>query len=144
MTPDQNKEIVRLQFEYLNAGNIDAATALWAPDGSNHGRRVDLGRVRTLYESLHSLQERHVLHEMIAEGDWVAVRTTCSGNHAVEPRIPVNNGIFTGVKPTGRPYEVQHIHMFKIVQGRIAEHWANRDDLGAATQVGFTLRPSSS
>ena len=27
MATDQNKEIVKLQFEYLNTGNVDAAVA---------------------------------------------------------------------------------------------------------------------
>jgi predicted ester cyclase len=89
------------------------------------------------------LQERHVLHEMIAEGDWVAVRTTCTGVHAAEPQIPVNSGIFTGVAPTGRTYQVEHLHLFKIESGLITEHWATRDDLGAALQVGFTLKAPS-
>ena len=144
MGTDQNKEVVRRQFEYLNAGNIDGAVALWASDASNHGRRVDPDRLSKLYESLGSLRERHTLHEIIAEGDWVAVRTTCTGIHLSEPGIPVNSGIFTGVKPTGHPYEVQHMHFFKIVDGKITEHWATRDDLGAATQVGFALKPVSS
>ena len=143
MEPEQNKEVVRRQFEYLSVGNVEGAVALWAPEGHNHGRKVDPGRVRKLYESLHSLQERHVLHEMIAEGDWVAVRTTCTGVHAAEPQIPVNSGIFTGVPPTGRAYQVEHLHLFKIESGLITEHWATRDDLGAALQVGFTLKAPS-
>jgi predicted ester cyclase len=140
---EENKGIVRRQFECLNAGNISGAAALWAPGALNHGRKVDAAGLSKLYESLNQLQERHVLHEMVAEGDWVAVRTTCSGVHASSPRIPVNSGIFKDVSPTGRAYQVQHMHMFKVIDGLITEHWANRDDLGAATQVGFALHPSS-
>jgi predicted ester cyclase len=143
MGTDENKEIVRRQFEYLNAGNIEAASALWAPEAANHGRKVDRAGISRVYESLRSLRERHVLHEMIGEGDWVAVRTTCTGVHATSPKIPVNSGIFTGANPTGRAYEVQHIHLFKIRNGLITEHWATRDDLGAATQVGFSLTAPS-
>ncbi|MGD0588800.1 MAG: ester cyclase, partial [Thermoplasmata archaeon] len=120
------------------------AASLWALGALNHGRKVDPVGLSKLYESLNQLHERHVLHEMIAEGDWVAIRTTCSGVHAASPRIPVNSGIFNNVNPTGRAYQVQHMHMFKVVEGQITEHWANRDDLGAATQVGFALSPSSS
>ncbi|MDE1853287.1 MAG: ester cyclase [Thaumarchaeota archaeon] len=36
---------------------------------------------------------------------------------------------------------VQHIHLFRVVDGKIVEHWANRDDLGAARQVGRELGP---
>ncbi|MGA8542074.1 MAG: ester cyclase [Thermoplasmata archaeon] len=88
----------------------------------------------------HSL---HTLHEMIAEGDWVAVRTTCTGTHTESPELPVNGGMFVGLKPTGRSYTVQQIHMFRIVDGKLTEHWANRDDLGAARQIGLDLKASA-
>ncbi|MFZ0829786.1 MAG: ester cyclase [Thermoplasmata archaeon] len=140
---EENKDVVRRQFEYLNAGNVEGAAALWSPEAFNHGRRVDPVSMSKVYESLKSLQERHTLHEIVAEGNWVTVRTTCSGIHAASPKIPVNSGIFSNADPTGRPYQVQHIHMFKVIDGWIADHWANRDDLGAATQVGFSLKPPS-
>jgi predicted ester cyclase len=143
MDPQANKEVVRRQFEHLNAGDFGAASALWATEGLNHGRKVDRVSIARVYESLHALQEHHTLHELICEGDWVAVRTTCTGVHAAAPKLPVNSGIFTGVAPTQRTYEVQHMHMFKIANGLITEHWATRDDLGTATQVGFTLRAAS-
>ncbi len=31
--------------------------------------------------------------------------------------------------------------LFRIVDGKIMEHWANRDDLGIAKQIGLGLRP---
>lgn len=134
-----NKEIVRRQFEYINAGDVAGATSLWAEEGTNNGRKADHAALARVYESLKALQERHVLHEMVAEGDWVAVRTTCRGVHSVEPSLPVNGGIFSGVSPTDRPYEVGHIHLFQLRDGHITAHWANRDDLGAARQTGVPL-----
>ncbi len=143
MDPEENKAVVRRQFECLNEGDVAGAAALWAIESFNHGRKVGRADLSKVYESLQSLQERHVLHEMIAEGDWVAVRTTCSGVYATTPKIPVNSGIFMGGTPTGRPYQVQHMHLFRVVNGELVEHWANRDDLGAATQVGLALKPAS-
>lgn len=134
-----NKDIVRRQFELLNSGDAKGAAALWAKEAFNHGRKVDPGQVGLVYEGLSSLQEKHTIHEMVAEGEWVTVRTTCEGVHAAKARV--NSGIFADFEPTGRKYEVQHIHMFRIVDGKIKEHWANRDDLGAARQVGFDLKP---
>jgi len=139
MEIEQNKELVRRQFDLLNAGDAKGAAALWVQDALNHGRKVDSKQMESVYESLNSLQERHEIHEMIAEGEWVSVRTTCRGRHAAKVRV--NSGIFAQVEPTGRKYEVQHIHMFRVVDGRIKEHWANRDDLGAARQVGLELGP---
>jgi ketosteroid isomerase-like protein len=142
MGVDENKALVRRQFELLNAGDVEGAAGLWAPESFNHGRKTDPGGLTKVYESLRSLHEKHTLHELIGEGDWVAVRTTCKGVHSSTPEIPVNGGIFAGLEPTGRSYAVQHIHLFRIVNGKLAEHWANRDDLDAARQIGLKLVPS--
>ena len=143
MTALDNKEIVRRQFELLNSGNSQRAADLWSRESSNHGRPVDNAALERVYASLCALHETHTLHEMIAEGEWVAVRTMCNGLHGQEPEIPVNGGIFRGLAATGRSYTNQHIHMFRVIDGRLTEHWANRDDLGVARQIGLELRPSS-
>jgi predicted ester cyclase len=143
MTEAENKELVRRQFQMVNEGNFQGAAALWAPSSWNHGRRVDNAALEKVYSTLCSLHETHTLHEMVAEGEWVAVRTTCNGVHSQQPAIPVNGGIFTDLTPSGRSYSVQHIHMFRVVDGLLTEHWANRDDLGAARQLGLELRPSN-
>ena len=137
MTTEENKEIVRRLLG--NPTDVKAAAAMWAPDALNHGMKVDPAFMETIFESINQLGERHTFHEMIAEGEWVAVRTTCQGNHAVKPAFPINSGIFSEIEPTGKNYTVQHIHLFRIVDGKIKEHWANRDDLGAARQIGLEL-----
>ena len=142
MSLEQNKALVRRQFELLSVGDVQGAANLWAPESLNHGRATSPHDMAKVYESLRSLHEEHTLHEMIAEGDWVAVRTTCRGVHSAKPELPVNGGMFEGLTPNDRSYTVQHIHMFRVVDGKLAEHWANRDDLGAARQIGLELRPS--
>jgi predicted ester cyclase len=139
LTTEENKEIVRLLLQ----GQIDAkaAAALWAPDALNHGRRVDPPSLEFIFESINQVHEKHTIHEMVAEGEWVAVRTTCQGTFDAKPAVPINSGIFSVIEPTGKDYTVQHVHLFRIVDGKIKEHWANRDDLGAARQIGLELGP---
>jgi predicted ester cyclase len=67
---------------------------------------------------------------MVAEGDRVVVRLTVLGTHQGSA-IP----FLQGVKPTGRPIVWTHHHTFRFTDGKIAEHWANRDDLGFLRQV---------
>jgi predicted ester cyclase len=141
MAPEQNKEIVRRQFELLDAGDVKGAAALWAEESYNHGRKVNPRQLESVYADLDLLHERHSIHEMVAEGEWVAVRTTCEGVHAA--KVQVNSGIFAVLEPTGRKYTAQHMHLFRVVDGKLTEHWANRDDLGAARQVGLELRPAN-
>jgi hypothetical protein len=62
-----------------------------------------------------------------------------SGEHSAQPSVPVGSGIYNMTPPLGQRYTIQHLHLFKIVDGQIVEHWANRDDLGAARQLGLEL-----
>jgi predicted ester cyclase len=73
----------------------------------------------------------------VVEGEWVVVRCTFSGTHRGVGRIAVNGGMLVGVPPTGRHFEVQHIHMYKVPNGEIVEHFANRDDFGMMQQLGL-------
>ena len=77
----------------------------------------------------------------VAEGEWVVVRCTYSGTHRGTSRFPVDGGMLVGVQPTGRTFEVQHIHMYRVLDGKIAEHFANRDDIGMMRQVGLLPPP---
>jgi predicted ester cyclase len=55
----------------------------------------------------------------------------------------VNGGMLVGVPPTGRHFEVQHIHLMQVRGGKIVEHFANRDDLGMMKQLGLLPTPDS-
>jgi hypothetical protein len=39
--------------------------------------------------------------------------------------------------PTGRTFAVTQSHWFRIADGQVVEHWANRDDMGNAIQLGW-------
>jgi predicted ester cyclase len=55
------------------------------------------------------------------------VRGTCSGTH---------EGEFWGILQTGKRFTVQQSHWFRVVDGKVAEHWAVRDDLVMLRQLG--------
>lgn len=42
---------------------------------------------------------------------------------------------FAGRPPTGREIVAEAVHIFRVVDGRLAEHWAVRDDLGVLRQL---------
>jgi len=73
-------------------------------------------------------------------GDKVVVRTMCHGVHAGTPEHPaILGGVLHDVPPTHKDYAVQRIHIFTVRDGQIVAHWANRDDLGMAKQLSFTI-----
>jgi predicted ester cyclase len=58
------------------------------------------------------------LDEVIAEGDWVASKSTLRGTH---------QGEFLGVAPTGRSVTVTSLTMVKFRDGRLCESWVKND-----------------
>jgi predicted ester cyclase len=72
---------------------------------------------------------RFEIEDAVADGEKVAVRGTCSGTH---------EGELWGIAPTGERFAVQQVHWFRVAEGKVAEHWAVRDDLGMMRQLGIT------
>ena len=58
------------------------------------------------------------IHDLIAEGDRVAARLTTSARHT---------GAFMGIEPSGRRYSIDEIHIFRLRDGMLAEHWHEFD-----------------
>ena len=58
------------------------------------------------------------IHDLIADGDLVAARLTTSARHT---------GTFMGIEPTGRRYSIDEIHIFRLRDGLLAEHWHEFD-----------------
>jgi predicted ester cyclase len=75
--------------------------------------------------------------EMVAEGDSVVVCCRVSGTHRGVAARAVNGGFLVGVQPTGKHFEVQHIHWYKVRDGMITDHSTSRDDLGMTQQLGL-------
>ncbi|MGW5722593.1 ester cyclase [Amycolatopsis sp. NPDC003865] len=81
---------------------------------------------------------RYEIHHVIADGDLVAVNSTMSGTHLLPIAFYTPDGRLDAVfPPTGRPFAMAQSHWFRVRDNRIAEHWATRDDLGTAKQLGW-------
>jgi predicted ester cyclase len=133
---------VRRNFQLVSEGDAKGAAALYATTSTNHGRLVDREGIAQVLKSVVEVKEQFTVQEIVGEGDWIACRVVVTGKHTAQPRIPIDGGIHSVVEPTGRTYTIQHMHLFRIVDGLIVEHWANRDDLGAARQLGLELGPA--
>jgi hypothetical protein len=79
------------------------------------------------------------VHNVIAEGDLVAVHLTVSGRQVGPVASYDADGWVEKVfPPTGRSFAVTHTHWLCVGDGgRIADHWSDRDDLGMAMQLGW-------
>jgi predicted ester cyclase len=65
--------------------------------------------------------------DMIAEGNLIVGRYVFRGTHQSE---------FFGIPATGRQVTVPTIHVCRVENGKIIEHWGNGDDLGMLQQLG--------
>ncbi|MCS5732298.1 ester cyclase [Herbiconiux daphne] len=79
-----------------------------------------------------------------ATDDQVWVRLRMRGTHT-GPFVRFENGEAAQViPPTGRPIDVEQIHIVSLTAGRVAHHDALRDDLGMLEQLGvFPPGPSA-
>ena len=137
---DENKTIIRrLYDEAVNRHDARAVASFYAEDADNHGVLVGRDGIERLFEALFAVfpDWRYSIEEIVAEGDRVMCRTTLRGTHlgAAAALPPVFRGVFNGVGPTGRSIEVAHFHLYRIVEGKIAEHAAVRDDLVMLKQL---------
>jgi steroid delta-isomerase-like uncharacterized protein len=78
---------------------------------------------------------RMEIEAIVAERDTVAVLVTSTGTNDG----PLNGGI----PATHRVFSARQSHWFRVDDGRLAEHWATRDDLSAMLQLGVVGRPAA-
>jgi predicted ester cyclase len=142
-----NKQVVRNHFEALNEANYRLLDRIHHPQGRNHAQGAfDLSEwpqegvpfgPREVQETFEWLRRgfsnlRVAMLDLLAEGDKVVARVEMTGDH---------DGEFVGLQPTGRSWRYQHVHIFRIEDGLIAEHWAVREDLKALLQLGVIASP---
>ena len=140
MSTQENEAVVRRYIEECwNRHVVDAADELVSPDYLNHAASAEWQRAgaRASLQWLFSVfpDHRFDVEDIVTEGETVAVRGMCSGTH---------EGELMGIPPTGERFAAQQSHWFRVVDGKITEHWAVRDDLGMLRQLGIisTLGPS--
>jgi predicted ester cyclase len=136
---DDNRRVVRQHHERLNAGDWQAALLDYAEDTRNFGRPVGRDGLRATFEDIYTTfpDWKMEIVDLVAEGDWVVVRCTVSGTHKGVGKRPINGGMLVGVAPTGKRFEVQHIHWYTVRGGKIVDHRATRDDIGMNRQLGL-------
>lgn len=123
----------------FNRGDIDTVVNSVAEDALNFGLRVGRDGLRAVMVDIFTRfpDAKLTVHEWLCDGDWVAFRATYSGTHRGVGRLPIDGGMLVGVPPTGRSFEALHLHMFRVRDGLISEHWGGRDDIGMMRQLGL-------
>jgi len=131
----ENKQIARrVLVDLFEKGNLEAAGELINPDFVNHEAPPDNPQgpegLKETINWLHGLwgPMRADVGDMICEDDKVVARVTMHGRHI---------GEFLGKPPTGKAFSTQQIHIWRLEDDKVIEHWSVRDDLGQALQLGL-------
>jgi len=134
---------ITVQRELFGAGRMELADELIDADCVDHGGESGphgagreagaargpegikgvVGWLRSAFPDL-----AYEIEDAFGTGDRVAIRCVARGTH---------RGAFLGRPPTGRSFAAQQIHIFRVTDGRITEHWAARDDAGMMHQLGL-------
>jgi steroid delta-isomerase-like uncharacterized protein len=72
------------------------------------------------------------IEDMIAEDDRVAVRLTAGARQT---------GPFMSMPPSDRSYSIGEIHIFRIREGKVTEHWHQFDGMGMMRQLAPPAKP---
>jgi predicted SnoaL-like aldol condensation-catalyzing enzyme len=132
---EENKRIAgRVLGELFEKGNLEATDELIHPAFVNHEAPFNNPQgpegLKETISWLHGLwgPMRADIEDVICEGDKVVARVTMHGRHV---------GEFLGRPPTGKEFATKQIHIWRIEDGKVIEHWSVRDDLGQALQLGL-------
>ena len=136
MTPTERA--ARAMLDAYAAGELERLRDLVTADFVDHGLPPGVvppgpdGYIATLGFLGAVLQARYEVHEVVANGDHVAIRATVHGVH---------NSDYLGVPATGKPFAMPTMHLYRGEGDRLAEHWGVRDELSVLRQVGAMAPP---
>ncbi len=141
MSTEQNKKVAeRLPVE-IGKGNLAVFDEVVGPNAVDHavppglpptleGAKQFFAAFRAAFPDL-----KYTIEDVIAEGDYVVQRVTGTGTM---------KGAFQGMPPSGKSATWSEMHIVRFADGKVVEHWANIDQMGMLTQLGFIQPPPQS
>lgn len=139
MAAEENRALVRRFLEELfNQRDMNAIDRYLAPDYVDHVVPPGVAPTRDGFRQfigafLEALPDFHyTIDDVLADGDRVAVRLSAQGTQ---------KGVFQGIPPTGKQASWGEMHIGRIQDGKIVEHWGQIDNLGMLQQLGVIPSP---
>jgi predicted ester cyclase len=140
MSSEANKAIIRrIPDEVFTQGNLAVADEVIAADYCEHiplppGFPTGLAGLKHFVTLLRAAfpDFQYTIDDEIAEGDRVAIRVTARGTH---------QGDWFGIPATGKTVSWTEMHISRLADGKLVEHWANSDQLGLLQQLGVIPAP---
>ena len=140
MSLEENKALVLKFYEFFDQKNIERGRELMSPNivgrGLDAAPRIGIDAIMQYGEMIFNAfpDGCHILEEVIAEDDKVVTRGKFSGTH---------QGELMGIPPTGKQVSFSVIHIDRVVDGKVVEHWGQGDTFSMMQQLGVLPSPNS-
>ena len=139
---EQNKALAaRIPLEAFNQGKLEVIDEVIADNHIDHavlppGLPPGKEGLKLLAKGLRSAfpDLKITIDLQVAEGDLVVAHATTTGTM---------KGEFAGMPPSGKTATWAGIHIGRIKDGKIVEHWAVEDQLSMLQQLGFMPTPEA-
>ena len=138
MSSEANKALVHRFNDAFNAGDLDGAVAVFAPNVVVHNSGAPdplnlegFGQLAGVFLAAFP-GGQHTVDDMIADGDKVVARITYRGAHT---------GDLMGISPTGKHVTVSAMTIDQIANGKIVETWRLFDQMSMMQQLGVIPVP---
>jgi len=139
VSAESNKALIqRFYDEGWNANNLDVYDELVTDDFVDHQAVPGLPPGREGFKLLNvmfrtAFPDVYVkVENIVAEDDKVGCRWRSGGTH---------QGELFGIPATGKTVEITATVFYRVEDGRLAEGWINRDDVGLMRQLGVIPTP---
>ena len=138
MATDMKTQLERIPLEVFNQGNFGLIDELIAPDFVEHSAQPGVPPTRDGFMQLaialrSAFPDVHyTVEDAIETGDKVVHRLAASGTM---------KGDFLGIPATGTRATWTEIHIGRVANGRLVEHWGLVDQLGMFVQLGIVPAP---
>lgn len=138
MSTAQNEAIILQFYKAFDNRSIDQALALLAPNfvahiaGAPEPLNSDGFHQFGIAFYLAFANGQHRFDEVIVAGNKVVTWGTFTATHL---------GNFQGLPPTGKQIKLSIMHIDRVEDGKIVEHWGQGDALGLMQQLGMIFLP---
>ena len=131
-TPANNKKLVEtLCMTVFQKHDFSRLDEIMRDDYIQHNEDVPQGKAgfKQFFEQMFRAMPdfSYTIKKIVAEGDIVMMYSTTTATHS---------GEWLGNPPTGNKLNFDVVDIFRIEDGKIAEHWDVADTLKLFTQVG--------
>jgi predicted ester cyclase len=139
MTTETTKLIERIPLEVLNNDNFGLIDEIYAPNYVEHTAQPGVAPTREGFKQFAiGLKKafpdlRYTIDDSLESGDKIVHRLTARGTM---------KGDFMGMRATNKAATWTEIHIGRVVNGRLTEHWGLVDQLGMLVQLGVIQSPA--